>query len=58
MSALPLDRIRDDDGASVATVELYQKRPIEKDELVGCLKNTTGTTLENIVSGSGAMNTG
>ena len=57
VSALPLDRIRDDDCASVATIELYQKRPIEEDELVGCLKNTIGTTLENIVSGSGAMNT-
>ena len=44
--ALPLDRNRDDDGASVPTAELYQKRPIEKDEPVGRLKDTIGTILE------------
>ena len=46
MSALPLNWISDSDGASVLTVELYQKCCIGKNELSGCLKNTIGVILE------------
>ena len=40
VSALPLDWISEGDGASVLTVELYQKCRMGNDELSGCLKKT------------------